>query len=125
MDCKPARTISVCAGRCSGCKRPVDWRERLLQASRAVSPVLREVPVRVVQAEVVPGAVVDSAVDVEAADSAEDAAVAGSAGREVSVDGREATAGSLAIARIAAAREFMAICRSNGRAPTPTPSSSR
>ena len=65
-------------------------------------------------------------VDVEAVvDSAEDAVAVGLEGREVSVDGREVTAGSSAIARIAAARGFTAICLSNGKAPTPTPSSSR
>jgi len=120
MGSKPARTISGCAGRCLDFRAQAVYREQASKVSLAALQVLPEV-----QEVEVP--VADSAVAVAAevvGSEADAGAAVDSAVREVSAAGREATANSLAIARIADARVSTATFRSNGRAPTPMPSSS-
>lgn len=72
-----------------------------------------------------PAAVV-VAEDLAVAGSEADAAVVGSVDPEAAIVPAVTAMGSSSeIAEIAAARAFTAICRSNGKAPTRTPNSSR
>src|ERR1700735_2861057 len=125
MGCKTARRISDCAAQCLACKLLVVYREQALKANPAVFQALRAAQGAegLVDPEAAVGdSVGDAAAEVEGALAAGVAAV--SAAREGSAAGQAGMADSLAIARIAGGRASTATCRSSGRAPTPTPSSS-
>jgi hypothetical protein len=104
------------------CKLLVVYREQALKANPAVFQALRLAEGLVDPEAAVVDSVGDAAAEVEGALAAGVAAV--SAAREDSAAGQAGMADSLAIARIAGGRASMATCRSSGRAPTPTPSSS-